>query len=464
MDYEKLFESVIKSLDDGVIVVDKECCIKFYNEPKKGIWELEPKTVIGRNLLEVFDGATTKTSTLCHVLKTQKPLIGLIQTYVNSKGDEKVVVTTTVPLIEDGEIFGAIKMYKNLSNLRRLISKVSKISDKLHYKETKEYTGNGTMFTLDDICTHDEQMLIIKEKARQIADSDSPVLVYGETGTGKELLVQGIHNASMIRRDKPFIAQNCAAMPRDLLESLIFGTSAGSFTGAKDKPGLFEMADGGTLFLDELCSMDIHLQAKILRVLQDGVIRRVGGVKTTKVNVRVIAATNIKPENAIEKEMLRSDLYYRLNVISFSLPPLSKRKNDINVLVNSFVDYYNKKLHKNMFCKDDLFIEYLKRYNWPGNVRELKYTIESMMNLSEKDELTVYDLPLHITNFNKHDEDMDTFNLKEMMDEYEKQLLVVAIKKSEGNCSKAAKSLGIPRQTLYNKIKKYEIAIRNNYV
>ena len=191
------------------------------------------------------------------------------------------------------------------------------------------------MYTFDDLLTTNQEFKQLILQGKKAARSSSSVLVYGESGVGKELFVQSIHNESN-RKNSPFIAQNCAALPESLLEALIFGTAKGSYTGAVERQGLFELANGGTLFLDELQSMPIELQAKLLRVLEDGVVRRIGGTKSTVVDVRVITAMNIAPENAIEENKLRPDLYYRLNVLSYELPPLRKRQEDILLLAESF--------------------------------------------------------------------------------------------------------------------------------
>lgn len=340
------------------------------------------------------------------------------------------------------------------------------------YKKSKfprDYAGNGTLYVLEDIIGESEVIKELKYKAKKIADSSSPVLVYGETGTGKELLVQGIHNASSIRKNKPFIAQNCAAIPKSLLEGILFGTTLGSFTGAKNKPGLFELADGGTLFLDEINSMDVELQAKLLRVLQDGVIRRIGGRKAINVDVRVIASTNEDPLDAVKKGILREDLNYRLNVISLRVPPLRERREDIPILVDYFIRMYNDKLCKNVYGVSTDCMKIFLDYPWPGNVRELKYTIESIMNFIDDGIIKVNDLPYNILNYSvcpkkqreKRQESREELpSLNEALRLYEKALIEKAIEKANGNCAKAARLLKVPRQTLYNKIKKYKIKWR----
>jgi arginine utilization regulatory protein len=289
--------------------------------------------------------------------------------------------------------------------------------------------------------------------------------VYGETGTGKEVLVQAIHNASKVRGNKPFIAQNCAALPTTLLDSILFGTTAGSFTGAKDKPGLFELAEGGTLFLDEVNSMDMELQGKLLRVLQDGIVRRVGGANTVFVDVRIIASTNEPPAKIVEQKIMRKDLYYRLNVISLDIPALKDRKEDIALLTKFFIDMYNDKVNKNVKGISPEALNMLQAYHWPGNIRELKYAIESIMNFIDSNIINVNDIPNHISSYlgangTKPEESIDgteVFSLVDSLNEYEKRLIQKAIKKANGNGAKAARMLNIPRQTLHNKIKKHNI-------
>jgi arginine utilization regulatory protein len=373
-------------------------------------------------------------------------------------------------LLKEGKLVGALEIYRPFDNVKELSEKIVSLQKELFKKNSNrnEYKGNGTQYTLNDMIGENNAIKELKKKARKIADSSSPILVYGETGTGKELLVQGIHNASMQRRDKPFIAQNCAAIPNSLLEGILFGTSLGSFTGAKDKPGLFELADGGTLFLDEINSMDIELQAKLLRVLQDGIIRRVGGKKTIKVDVRVIASTNEEPIKAIQQNKLRKDLYYRLNVIALHIPPLRERLEDMTLLIEDFIKLYNKKLNKCISGVTKECMNVMLKYDWPGNVRELKYTIESIMNFADENKIGIANLPLHIRQYKereikqevKYDDYSKLPPLKEAMSQYEKRLVIKALERSNGNCAKAARLLKVPRQTLHNKIKKYDIKLK----
>ncbi|HHP3706349.1 TPA: sigma-54 interaction domain-containing protein, partial [Shigella sonnei] len=262
-------------------------------------------------------------------------------------------------------------------------------------------------------------------------------------------------------------AQNCAALPASLLESLLFGTTKGSFTGADDRPGLFELADGGTLFLDELNSMPLDLQAKLLRVLQDGQIRRIGGSQTSKVDVRVIAAVNEAPQALVQRGQMRSDLYYRINVVSFELPPLRERREDIELLVRHFIELFNRKFGMSVQSISMEVKQLFESYDWPGNVRELEHSVEAAMNMVEAEIIEREHLPPHLLDRQNGSESSRTTahvegkaaswsaegrTLPEVVRELEEQMIDQAMKQSGGNVLRAAKLLGIPRQTLQYKL------------
>lgn len=306
----------------------------------------------------------------------------------------------------------------------------------------------------ETIVTNDTRFKQTKELAQKVAPTDANVLIYGETGTGKELFVQAIHEASK-RKNKPFIAQNCAALPESLLESLLFGTTKGSYTGAIERAGLFELVDGGTLFLDELNSMPLDLQAKMLRVLEDGVIRRIGDNKTRKVDVRVITAMNQPPEICLRENKIRTDLYYRLNVFSLYIPPLRERTEDVLLLASYFLKEYNKSYKKGVLQIDEEAKDRLQAYQWPGNVRELKHTIEHAVIIAEGNTLTANCLP---RTFRKENlpKKKSILPLREALHQTEKELIDQALIETEGNILQAAKMLGIPRQTLQYKLSKYD--------
>jgi arginine utilization regulatory protein len=466
VDYKFLLESILEHLDEGILVVDKNANVTFYNEPATNIAGISQDKAIGKNILEIFPDLTPETSTFYRVLKNTQPIIDYVQTYTNYQGTKVSTLTSTIPLIKRGEIIGALEIYRDLTPVKELSEKVLNLQAELFGKRCnrKSYSENRGLYSFDDIIGKSTAIVELKNRAQKIADSDSPVLVYGETGTGKELLVQAIHNASKTRRNKPFIAQNCAALPNTLLDSILFGTTAGSFTGAKDKPGLFELADGGTLFLDEVNSMDMELQGKLLRVIQDGIIRRVGGSRTIAVDVRIIASTNEPPAKMVERQM-RRDLYYRLNVISLNIPALRERREDIPLLTKFFIEKYNGKINKQISKITPEVLDVFHAYRWPGNIRELKYAIESTMNFIDGSIMGVNDLPSHIINSTKSavskpqevDDNINISSLVESLNQYEKKLIQRAIQQANGNGAKAARMLKIPRQTLHNKIKKYNI-------
>ena len=284
----------------------------------------------------------------------------------------------------------------------------------------------------------------------------------GESGTGKELVAKGIHLQSPMAKG-PFIAVNCATVPENLLESELFGYEKGAFTGATaSKMGKFELADKGTLFLDEIGDIPPSIQVKLLRFLQEHTFERVGGVKTIKVDVRIIAATNRDLESMVKEGKFREDLFWRLNVVPIFLPPLRDRREDIPVLVSHFLDHFNKEYNKNVSI-DGEALRLLIRYSWPGNVRELENTIERLVVLSENDIITSRDLPTHIktsldvSNCIKESFSMDS--LKKEIEEIEKLRIINTLKAFNFNQTKAAKALGITQRQIGYKIKKYNITL-----
>jgi len=469
MNYKRLLELILLNLDEGIIVTDAKANITFYKEPVTNIGGIDSHTAVGKNILDVFPDLTPETSTFYNVLRTQKPIIEHIQHYTNYQGKKVSTVTSTIPIIENGELTGCFEIFKDLTQVMELSEKIIHLQEKL-YKSSKgknQFNENGAKYTFENIIGISSSIRQLKSKAGRIAGSNSPVLVYGETGTGKELLVQAIHNSDPKRKNKPFIAQNCAALPFTLLESILFGTAAGSFTGAKDNPGLFELAHGGTLYLDEVNSLNTELQAKLLRVIQDGVVRRVGAAKTKDVNVRIIASINEHPEELVKRKLLREDLYYRLNVIYLELPPLRERKEDIDALVKHFIERNNESLGKKVTGVSEEVMKVFEEYPWPGNVRELEHLVESTMNLTDKKVISLEDvqhyfdnrLKIAAINSEKPEKDIPVKNLNTAVAKYEKELIIKALKASNGNISMAARNLGLPKQTMHNKVKKYNIKL-----
>lgn len=469
LDYKKVMELMLTYLEEAIIVIDENYKIIDFNQPSIDITGFIAEDAIGKTIFEVFPNIDKASSTLYRVINTGEPIIEHVQNYTNYIGKNVSILTTTIPIIENGKTQGAIEIFKDLTHVKELSEKILTLQTTLYGKNGEnKFMPNGTQFSLTDIVGSSESMQELKKKAYKVANSNSPVFVFGETGTGKELLIQGLHNISN-RKEKPFIAQNCGALPENLLESILFGTVQGSFTGAKDKEGLFELADGGTLFLDELNSMNLNLQSKLLRVLQDGMIRRVGSVKTKQVDVRIIVATNVEPKVLLEEQKLREDLYYRLNVIYFQIPNLRDKKEDIPELIKHFINISNKKMNKNIKGVDSEVLNYFKKHNWPGNIRELENTIESAMNFADGDLLTMEDMQaqniptiIEVIANSSTPSIPKGKSLKYAVEEYEKYLIKTALEETNNNCAQAARNLKLPKQTLHGKIKRYELECTEN--
>lgn len=459
---------------DGITVVDSKGRIVYsvrYN-PRfdESCNEREFNKLINRSVLELYPDVNPIESTIINCIEKGIPIYNKSQVFHDFNGRLLSTQNLTIPIIKMGKVLGAIELSKDVTRIQDLeeISSEGRIRrhDSLGGGIFKE--ESVVRYNFEDIITRDPEMLDNIKKARLIADSSSAVLVYGETGTGKELFVHSIHNYSP-RCTKPFIAQNCAALPENLFESLLFGAVKGAYTGAEDKKGLFELADGGTLFLDEINSMSTNLQAKLLRVLQDGFVRRIGDTRDRKVNVRVITAMNVNPMDAVRKRQIREDLFYRLNVSSIKLTPLRNRKRDIRPIVDYFVEKYNKQLGCSVQGIDKEVEALFFLYNWPGNVRELQHVIEAAMNIVKSGRISIKDLPVYLNDainspymgdseISTEGGDVDAIRrLGEMMEIMERKMIEEALKRSGGNVSKASKLLRMPRQTLQYKIVKYRI-------
>jgi arginine utilization regulatory protein len=461
----EMLQAILKSIDEGIHVVNAEGKTIYYNHVIAKLDGLAEEEVVGQHILDVFPSLDTHTSTLLQVIQMGKPIVNQPQTYTNIKGKQLDTVNTTLPIYVANKLVGAVEVSKDISKVKLLSEKLLELQEKVsatHKMAKGHKVKSKPYFQIEDFITQDESMKQIKRSILRIAQTDSPVLVYGETGTGKEIIVQSIHSASN-RRKSPFIAQNCAALPSSLLESLLFGTTKGSFTGSVDRAGLFELADGGTLFLDEINSMPIELQAKLLRVLQEGAIRRIGGSKNYPVDIKIVAAINEEPWDAVQEGRLRSDLYYRINVVSLALSPLRERKPDIPLLIEYFLALYSERFGRKLASLAPSILNKMMGYHWPGNVRELEHAIEAAMNITEGDILEESDFPESLRrNWSNSNEKSDLrdesslCSLKDRLEEEEKHWIEKAMQATQGNIKQAAVALQIPRQTLQYKLKKYE--------
>lgn len=465
MEWSKHYEWVLNIVHVGVHVVDKNGTTVFYNETMAEIDGMEREKVLGKTIFHLYPSLTSETSTLNLALKKGIETAEAMQTYVNLQGKQITTINSTHPLYEGNEIIGAVETAKDITRIVRMYDQTLELRKELFETKKKGRASKGSAdFQFCDLigtsANFQKALMIAKKAARSL----SPVMICGPTGTGKELVAQSIHNAS-IRREEPFIALNCAAVPRELMEGLLFGTTKGAFTGAIDRPGIFEQANGGTLFLDELNSLDLLLQAKLLRVLQDRKVRRLGGDTEKEMDVRIITAMNIQPAKALEQKILRTDLFYRLNVVHVKLPTLQERKSDIPLLVNYFLKKLNETFGSNVQEISDEALQLLRHYHWPGNIRELSHAIESAFNVMDigYEILEKRHLPEDIHQSTPVPEQTTIvpqtgqIDLPNIMEEFERETILQAFKENDGNISQTAKALGVKRQALQYKLNKYGI-------
>ncbi|NPV69771.1 MAG: sigma 54-interacting transcriptional regulator [Firmicutes bacterium] len=463
------FRAILDSVEEGIHVVDSAGITILYNQAAARMEGLHAAEVINRHVLEVFPSLTESTSTLLNVMKSGKPILNQQQTYTSFKGRKVTAVNSTLPIIVGGKVAGAVEVSRDITNVKKLSEKIVDLQAELLGKKVgaarDDRPGSG-LFTLADFVSEDSRVVDLKALAARAARTNSSVLVFGETGTGKEILVQAIHSASL-RSGGPFVAQNCAAVPETLLEGLLFGTARGGFTGAKDRPGLFELAHGGTLYLDEINSMPIGLQAKLLRAIQDRTVRRIGETGIRRIDVRIMASTSVDPAEAIHRRELRSDLYYRLNVVFLTIPPLRDRKGDIPLLVSHFIRKFNSSMGLSVEGVSRAAMEALRSYLWPGNVRELEHAIEGAMNVVDGTTVELSHLPVSLRGpargaaraaqgagaFGLAAEPSIPVPLRETLGEQERNIIHAAMEASGWNVSRAARLLGIPRQTLQYRLR-----------
>lgn len=452
---ESILKCLLENLDVGVQVVDKTGKTIYYNDAMSKVEGFNSSEVIGKKVTEYLKGVEEDSSTLMNALKNGEKYVDIIQHYSSFHGKEIVTINNTMPVVYDNEVLAAIEISKDLTQLKELNEKICRL------QATNE--NSSKYYTFKDIIGESSILKASISKAKRASFSQSSVLIYGETGCGKELFAQSIHYDG-IRKDKPFIAINCAAIPSSLLEGLLFGTVKGSFTGAENKKGIFEEADGGTLLLDEINSLDPSLQSKLLRVLQEGYIMPIGSNSSIDVDVRIIASLNEDPDKLIKNGKLRKDFYYRLSVIRIDIPPLRERKEDICPLIKRFIKEYNKLLCKNVLDIDEEVRSIIMDYSWPGNIRELKNMIEAAMNMVDNTSyLTKEYLDSRVLKGKSiSNSDNIEYNMRDKsLDEYLNSLEIIIIKdaldKFCNNITKTAIYLKISRQNLQHKIKKYKV-------
>ena len=448
IDEASLLETMLAAPDELIVVVNKNGYIENMSQAYGDFLGIQVQNAIGRHVTEVIENTRMDI-----VVKTGVPETGETQDIHGEK-----MIATRIPIRKNGMVIGAYGrvLVRNTRELHMLHDKLSSIEMELNmYKRTFEKI-NTAKYTVDDIIGDCSIMQDLKDSVRKVAKTNSNVLIMGESGTGKELFAHSIHAGSM-RRKAPFVCVNCGSIPEQLIESELFGYEEGAFTGARKggKIGLFPAAHGGTIFLDEIGELPLPMQDRLLRVLQDREIQRVGSNVREKVNVRVVAATNRNLYQMVKKGEFRSDLYYRLNVVTLHLPLLRERKEDLPLLIQMILSKISKKESLGAIEISREAMDHLLRYDWPGNVRELENVLERAINFTDAGEkIKAKNLPERITGSMVSQTVMP---LKELMENTEKDAIKDALLRCRNCKAKAANELGISRTTLYEKMMKYEI-------
>jgi PAS domain S-box-containing protein len=438
---------ILDSIADGVFTVDHQGRITSFNKAAERITGFSKDEAIGQYCHEIFRANTCfEACPLKHTAETTETIINLEVNILNRDNKEiPISISTAVVKDHEGKVVGAVETFRDLSLIKELHKEI--------YKQ----------YSFQDILGRSKPMLKLFQILPDIAQSDATVLIEGESGTGKELFATAVHNLSS-RQNKPFIKVNCAALPETLLESELFGYKRGAFTDAKrDKPGRFRQAHGGTIFLDEIGDMSKGTQVKLLRVLEQKEYEPLGSNKTEKVDVRIIAATNRDLMEMMHRREFREDLFFRINVIRLSIPPLRERREDIPLLLDHFIERINLKQSKQIKKVSSSALKTLFDYDFPGNVRELENIIEHATILTKGIEIQSRHLPSYLAR--KHEPSSAAASLPEgedmsVLDNVERDLIVRALERHRGRTAAAAKELGVHRSTLWRKIKRYGISTR----
>lgn len=467
------FLKLLCDFDQGVLMTDANGIMIFYNSVQARIDNLLPENVLGRKISDVYR-YHNDSSTCMRVLKHKRPIINYALSYESQNANVGNTIHSVFPLFKDNEIAGTICIVKDYNILERNIPAF--LSPK-----NNETFAKGTKFTFASIIGSAPVFVNALRTAKMAANSPSPVMICGETGTGKELFAQAIHNFHHDKQ-KEYVDINCAAIPEALIEGVLFGTVRGAYTGAVDRAGLLESANGGTIYLDEINSMPLALQGKLLRALQEKKIRRVGSLENTPLNCKVICSVNEEPRQMIQSGKFRMDLFYRLAVVYVQIPALRERLVDIEELGRHFLQKYSRMLGKNLQYISEDVIDFFWNYSWPGNVRELQHIIESAVNMaSNRDDILKLEHcyfanllgiskesnSLEMDHFDKpevkhspqlkHIKNKAPQSLSAATSSVERDTIIEALRLSEGNIAAAARRISISRQLLSYKIKKLNL-------
>lgn len=453
-----IIKNAINYIHEAVCIIDNKGIVIVWNDNAEKLYNLPKEKILGKPLDVFFPNAIDM-----EVLRTKQ----IIENRYHEPRKGTYIVISAAPIIVNNKFLGVVSTDKDVTEMREISNKLKEATEKVNFlkNELEKISNREKRFVIGKSKIIQQKM----EVAELAAKSNASILILGESGTGKEVFAKYIHKISGLKGE--FIPVNCSAIPRELFESEFFGYEEGAFTGAKKngKAGYFELANKGTLFLDEIGDLPMEMQSKLLRALQENAIRRLGSEQDTKINVRIISATNRDLEELVRKKKFRMDLYYRLNVINIEIPPLRERKEDIILFIKFFLEELNREYNKNIIGIDTDVINILTSYKWKGNVRELRNIMEQMVVLCRDDFITKEMVPEYIIHDVERNEDIDIFDklnvdeigLREQLSEYEKYLINKALEKSKGNIVKAANILKIPRSTLHYKMDSYEVNVNN---
>ena len=449
--YKNIVSQILKMTSDGFIITDTEGNVREINKQYADFFGKSRSEIIGKSILNIIPN-----SKMIDIVKHKFSEEDAVHKYIDgeAKGNS-VIVSRSYVEDEDGNVVAGVAQVKFKVQTLAVAKKLMKESAELEYYREEFQNQNR----VDNIIGSDPKFREIIKECLKVAKTDIPVLLTGETGTGKEVMAKALHTNSL-RCDKPFVSINCAAIPFELLESELFGYMDGAFTGAKrgGKKGKFQLANGGTIFLDEIGDMPSSMQAKLLRVLQEKEIEPLGSEKSIPLDVRVVAATRQDLEAKMKDGSFREDLYYRLSVFNIHIPPLRERGGDSLELAEFFLDELNHK-YKTYKTFSKAVKAYFLKYQWPGNVREVNNVVQSAYAISTENIIDINDIPARMLQQEKPAINLDKNkkSLGQMVDDYEKEVILELLKKHKGNCLEAAKEAGIHKSNFYRKLQKYGI-------
>jgi len=447
------FKKIVDHLQVGVIISDHEGRIIYINDTYARFLDIDPRAEVGKHATDVV--ANTR---LHIVAKT-----GQMEINYPHQFKEHGFLVHRVPIKENDQVIAVVGLvlFDSASTASRLADKVSYLESKVHLYENELLSLRATRYTMESIIGVSRAMTALKWQAMKAAATSLPVVIIGESGTGKELFAQAVHNASP-RKFHPFVRVNCAAIPRELFESELFGYDKGAFTGAKatGKPGKIELAHHGSLFLDEIGDLPLEMQPKLLRVLEEKDFERVGGTSLVKSDFRLLAATNHNLEDMLAENRFRTDLFYRLNVITLQIPPLRERREDILPIARHLLQQIAHDCGLTQVVLSSEAEDALTSYAWPGNVRELSNVLERAVHYAEHDRVDLSDLPRYLFQKDKRPSTPVPEPLKHVQHSAEKEALRRALEAADFNKARAAQMLGIHRSLFYKKLKKYGLSLQ----